>query len=112
MALSQPEKRRFSRINLRAPIRYQILGSSEFDNTLSDNISVGGLSFIGEKFIAPATSLMLEINVLSRILRPAGKISWVSPLPHSERNRLGVEFTELNPKEKNYLEDYINMVTA
>lgn len=111
MEIAQNEKRRFPRIHLRTPIRYQIRGQPEFDNTVSENISTGGIGFTTSKFIPPATALMLEINLLSRFLRPIGEIAWVSPLPHSDRNRVGIEFIELDATEKNFLNDYINMQT-
>lgn len=109
MVIKVEEKRNFPRVNLRTNIRYQARGEPEFSNTLTENISVGGVGLIGEEFIAPSTPLMLEINVLSRILRPMGRIAWALPLPHSDRNRLGIEFLELNPIEKNYLTDFIDM---
>lgn len=109
MEIKVQEKRQFPRINLHAPIRYQIRGDSQFDSSFSENISRGGLGCICNKFIAPATAVMLEINILSRILRPIGKIIWSSPLPHSDRNRLGIEFLEFDHNEKNYLTNYIDM---
>lgn len=109
MAIKPEEKRQFPRIGLRIPIRFQIRGLPQFDNAISDNISVGGLGFTGERFIAPSTPVMLEIDVLSRILHSAGKIAWSHALPHSNRNRLGVEFVELSCSEKAYLSDYIDM---
>ena len=107
--IDQKDKRRFPRISLRAPLRYQIRGVPEFNHAICDNISSGGISFTGEQFIPTATTLMLEINVLSRILRPVGKIAWSQSLPHSDRKRLGVEFLELNHVDKNYLSDYLDM---
>lgn len=106
------EKRLTPRIKLSTPLRYQIRGEPEFNTTVSDDISVGGLSFYESKFIAPKTPLNLEINVLSRILRPMGRVAWSSPLPHSDRYRLGIEFLEFNLKEKDYLSDYIDMQTG
>jgi c-di-GMP-binding flagellar brake protein YcgR len=103
------EKRRFPRIKLKSPMRYQIRGLPDFDNAICDNISAGGIGFLSNKFIAPRTLVMLEINLLSRILRPIGKIAASVPLPHCDRNRLGVEFLELDNKEKLYLQNYINM---
>lgn len=103
------EKRRFPRINLRTSVRYQVRGEPEFSNNLTDNISTGGVSLTNNMFIAPSTLLMLEINILSRILRPMGKVSWSQTVPHSDRNRLGIEFLELNYNEKDYLADYIDM---
>lgn len=103
------EKRRFSRINIRAPLRYQIRGKSEFDHAISDNISVGGVSFVIDKFITPLTLLMLEINFMSRTLSPVGKVIWSAPLSHSDRYKLGIEFLELDSRQKHYLADYINV---
>ena len=109
MAVTFDEKRRFPRIRFHAPVRYQIRGFAGFNDTLSQDISLGGISFSNNKFIPPQTTVALEINVLSRILRAIGKISWSSPLPHSDGYKSGVEFLELVPEETNYLKDYLAM---
>jgi len=94
-------------------MRYQVRGTpSESDSVISNNISSCGVAFNTNKFFAPKTSLMLEIDILSRVLHPIGRVAWCQPLPHSDRNRLGVEFMEIDPLEKNYLEDYIKMQTG
>lgn len=103
------EKRQFPRIILKTPLRYQVRGRPEFNNCLSEDISVGGIGFAGDRFIAPLTNLMLEVNILSRILTPVGRVVWANSLPHSGRFRLGVEFLELNPLDKQYLADYLDM---
>jgi len=81
----------------------------DFSHAISDNISVGGLSFIDESFFPTETLLMFEINLLSRVLHPAGRVAWSQALPHCARRRTGIEFVELNQSEKNYLTDYISM---
>jgi len=112
MGFLTEEKRVSPRITLRAPLRYQIRGTSEFSDTVMDNISVGGMGFTNNKFIVPQTLVMLELNILSRMLRPIGKISWTSSVPHSERYRLGIEFLELDHTDKNYLSDFVDMQTG
>ena len=109
MVLNIKEKRQFPRINLRTALRCQVRGDSRFGNAISDNLSTNGVSFVSERFIAPSTPVMLEINLLARVLRPIGRIIWNSPLPHSDRNRLGVQFIEIDPTEKRYLADFIEM---
>ncbi|MCX5706358.1 MAG: PilZ domain-containing protein [Candidatus Omnitrophica bacterium] len=109
MALKPKYKRQFSRIDLHAPLRYQVRGYAEFANAISDNVSLGGMAFNAHRFLAPETTIMLEVNLLSRILHPIARIKWCQPLPHSDRSRLGVEFLEFNQIEKNYLSDYIDM---
>ncbi|MFH1457713.1 MAG: PilZ domain-containing protein [Candidatus Omnitrophota bacterium] len=111
MVLRPEDKRQFLRINLRTALRCQVRGESRFRNAISDNLSTNGVSFVADRFIAPSTPVMLEINVLSKVLRPIGRIVWSQPLPHSDRNRLGVKFIELDLMEKNYLKDFINMHT-
>jgi len=107
---NQEVRRRFQRIGLRAQMRYSVRGAaSEFANVVSNNISSGGVGFNSDRYIAPQTPLMLEIDVLSKVLHPVGKVAWCQSLPRSYRNSLGVEFVEMDPLEKNYLQDYINM---
>ncbi len=110
--LKKEEKRRFRRIELHTPVRYQVRGNTEFDNTVTENISEGGLAFSVLKFIPPATPVMLELSLLCRTLYPIGKISWCQPLPHSDKNRLGIEFIEFDQTEKTFLSDYVNIKTG
>lgn len=110
MPISLEEKRRFPRIKLSCLLHYKIRGIvTLFNNTISDNLSLGGISFVNNKFIASKTLIMLEINILSQILKPLGRIVWSSALPHSDKYRIGVEFLEMDHQEKNYLKDYIDM---
>lgn len=112
MAIRQAERRRFPRFNYHTPIRYEIVGEPEFDNAVSDDISVGGLSFISHKFIAPATELVLEVYIFSRLLRMMGKIVWASRLPHSDRNKFGIEFIQFDPLEKDHLASCLEVATG
>ena len=109
--MQEEEKRRFKRVDLHAPVRYQIRGEPDFSNTLSDNISAGGIAFSSPKFIPPSTKVMLEMSLLSRMLNPIGVVSWCQPLPHSDRNRLGIEFLEISSSQRSFLSDYINIKT-
>ncbi|MCK9430303.1 MAG: PilZ domain-containing protein [Candidatus Omnitrophica bacterium] len=103
------ENRIFPRVGFYSQIRYQVRGKQDFDNVLGNDISCGGLKFTSEKFIPVSTLLMLEINVLNRVLRPFGKVAWSMPLAHSDRNQTGVEFVDFDKLEKNYLKDFVNL---
>ena len=108
--LARKEEMRFSpRVDLRSQMRYQLRGKSDFANAVSSDISCGGLRFTADRFIPTSTPVMLEINVLNRVLRPIGKVAWSMPLAHSDRNQLGIEFIEFGILEKNYLRDFVNM---
>jgi hypothetical protein len=112
MAIRWEEKRISPRIRLRAPLRYHILGTREFANAVSNDISTKGLSFINNRFIAPKISLALEIQLLSRLMRATGKVAWANPLAHSDKYRLGVEFLELGKEDQVFLNDFIDMHTG
>jgi len=103
------DKRRFFRVKLQSPVRFQIRGKPESNNAITDNVSTGGLCFNNDKFISPDTLLMLEFNVLSRFLNPIGRVAWVNSLPRSERFKLGVEFVEFDTNSRNFLNDYVNL---
>jgi len=108
MASIIKNNRRFPRVELRTPVSYQVRGESRIDNTICDNISMGGLGFVSERFIPPTTPLMLEINILSRTLRAVGKVTRTQSLPHSYRNRIGLEFVELGLRDKEFLSEYVS----
>ncbi|MDD5561276.1 MAG: PilZ domain-containing protein [Candidatus Omnitrophica bacterium] len=103
------ENRRFPRVDFHSQVHCQLSGKPDFENVLSSDISYGGLKFTSEKFIPVSTPVMLEINVLNRVLKPIGRIAWSTTLAHSDRNQTGVEFTEFDLPERNYLMDFVNM---
>ena len=105
------ESRRFPRIRYTSPIRLQIRGTNRFCRTVGENVSETGMSFVNDGFIAPSTPVMLELEVLSRVLHPIGKIVWTSPFLHSDRYRLGTEFVEFDASDRKFLSDYINLNT-
>ncbi len=109
---NQKENRRALRLNFNSRIRYQLRGKPEFDRGVSKDISCGGLRFVNEQFIPTESLLMLEINVLNRIIRPIGKVAWSQALAHSNRNQMGIEFIEFNHTDQKYLFDFIAMQTA
>ena len=105
----QKENRCFPRLKFQSMIRYQFRGKPDFDSGISRDISYGGLRLTNEQFIPTSTLVMLEINVLNRVLRPIGKVAWSQSLAHSNRNQTGIEFVELNRVEQDYLKDFIDM---
>jgi c-di-GMP-binding flagellar brake protein YcgR len=111
MATKFEEKRKCPRISLHSPLCFWIKGTHSFNNTVSSDISLKGVGCLNDNFIAPETPVILEISLASLFLRPAGRIVWSAPLPHSDRYRLGIEFLEMDPKDRGALAEYIDMQT-
>lgn len=91
------------------PVRIQARGAERFSHTVGEDVSETGLGFINDDFIAPSTSVMMEIEVLARVLHPIGKIVWASPYPHSNKYRLGTEFIEFDSDERKFLSEYVQL---
>ena len=62
-----------------------------------------------DRFFPPGINLNLELNILSRIINPVGRVVWSQPFTRSDRYQMGIEFVEINPQDRGYLADYINM---
>lgn len=101
------EKRIFPRVRLRAPVYYQVRGNPAGGSTLSDDISLGGIALTADSFLPTETIIGLKIFVLSRVIQPIGKVVWLTGQPHSAKYRIGIRFVEIDPREKEYLSDYI-----
>jgi hypothetical protein len=111
MSVGTLEKRHFARVPCRLPVKYHLRGRAAFSNVLSDDISINGISFSNDKFIAPNTYVGFEISIFSTMLTPIGRVVWVNRLAYTPRYRVGVEFIELGQGGRNYLGDYIAMQT-
>jgi c-di-GMP-binding flagellar brake protein YcgR len=103
------EKRRSARISVNTPLRCQIRGVAESNNAVMEDIGIGGIRFINDKFIPTDTYVNLELNILSKVIATTGKIVRVNSLPYSHKFELGIEFLEFDPLQKKYLTDYMSM---
>ncbi len=112
MSVNWTEKRRSPRISIKAPVRYQIRGKPEANNAISGDISIGGLGFINDRFIAPDNCLNLEINLSPQMINTTGRVVRADSLPRSDRYRLGIEFLELDYQQKQFLSGYISKHTG
>lgn len=108
MPLQREERRRFPRINLKTPVCWQMRGVSEINNSVNGDIGLGGIGFTDDKFIAANAYINLQLNMASRLINMTGRIANVCFLPYSDKYRLGIEFIEVDQKEKKLLADYIN----
>ena len=109
MTTKVENRRLFPRADVNVPVNCHVRGSGASSTCVLKDISVGGLSFTADEYRAPETILNLEVNLLSRVIQAAGKVAWVSPMPHSYRYSVGVEFIEMDPVQKRFLSDYMGM---
>jgi len=108
MKKPREEKRLFTRVPLKLPLRYRIIGQKNIQGASLRDISVVGAGFTCDKFIAPDTYMRFEIGVPLKIIFPVGRVVWAHPLAHSDRYRIGVEFTKMSYSERCNLADCID----
>jgi hypothetical protein len=103
------ESRLFPRLDFSGSVSCQVRGAKEIGRSVSEDISLSGIKFISDSFIPPQTPVMLEINLLSQVVRPIAQIVWSSPFPRQNKFHLGARFLEWDPQDKKRLNDYITM---
>jgi hypothetical protein len=103
------EKRIIPRVKLKVPLRYQIVNTPEAAQSISEDVSPKGISFINSSFIAPNALVKLDLYIQSKILSPLGRVTWSQLVPHSNRYRVGVEFTDFCEGEEKYLTELIDL---
>lgn len=101
--------RQTPRVTFKSALRWQVRGTPQSSTTLSDDLSEKGIKFSAAQFIAPKTEVMLELNVLSRVIHPIARIVWASPLSRSNRFNIGAQFLEIDAQEQKALSDFISM---
>ena len=101
------QQRRFPRVGIKVPVRYQMRGYPQIGNTLSEDISIQGVRMLGERYVVPETALDLQINLKAHVIRVTGKIAWSNVIPRSDRHHMGIEFLEVEPEERVYLANFI-----
>lgn len=113
MIEKKDDRRRFDRLDLHADLRYQLRGqAAEPSMAVTNNVSAGGVALNVDKFIPVSTLLNIDINLMPRVLSFIGQVAWCQGLSHSDRFRIGVEFLEVDPAERDFLQDYIKMQTG
>ena len=99
-------------MNAKFPIRYQMKRGGFFASASTQDVSISGTRLNADRFFPSGLNLRLELNILSKVIKPIGRVVWSRSLPPSGRYQMGIEFIKVDPQEKNYLSDYINMKTA
>ncbi len=118
------ERRKYYRINCELDIRYKYVSQftdikeAKFQETKSDNVSVGGILFCGviPDFNYIPKMFLNEISVLIYMFLPrqTEALKALSVLKHLEilnkdikLFRMGVEFVEISSEHKNILSEFI-----
>ena len=103
------ERRSSSRIRAYRPVRLQIPSTLRIMETLTKDLSVGGICCISTVPFPVTAELNLEIG-LSTGREPImlrGKMSWFRMLPHSDQFDIGMSFVNPSAQDIRRLSTYL-----
>ena len=115
------ERRQNERISLVFRARYRVVKNGKRDQkeSLTDNLSIGGLKLLIYEKMRAGDEIDLEIDVPPKeLLKCRGKIIWVKEIHQEERGKeelgkrsflIGVSFTQLSPQVLERLKSFINI---
>lgn len=110
------EKRKTPRFRMSVPVEYKKLrGTPEaLKGSLAKDLSVGGVRFITDEFMAFTARLVLDIMLPlpERPVSAVSKIAWIKKLPIGDKYEIGNQFLEMSKDDKNRLSNYLERITT
>jgi hypothetical protein len=107
------ERRASSRVRAYRPVRLHLPRSPRVLETLTKDLSVGGVCCISPTAFPISTELNLEF-VLSTgegSITARGRTTWFRSLPHSEQFDLGITFLDMPETDKRRLSVYLGRLS-
>lgn len=102
------EKRRAFRLKRNLPIHCELRSEGKYVNTLTRDISEGGVKIITDSFIPRLSRMTLCINMADgKLIETNGEVKWMNRIPYSYRYRLGLEFRDIDAKVKSDIAKYV-----
>ena len=106
------EKRRYKRAGSALSIQYKNLRkiNDPAGESLSRNISEGGVCFQTSKFISLACRLIVEISIPTSLkpIKAISKVAWIRKISSGDQYELGNQFLEISKEDKSIITDYVS----
>lgn len=101
------ERRKSVRKDIRVPIKYHMEKIAH--GVLTRDLSVGGLSFVANHFLAKSVKLPVTV-AFSSVDHPfsiMSTVAWVSSMPYGEQFCIGIKFDEMDSYYKKQIETFV-----
>lgn len=109
------ERRRFQRIDSHLPVRYRNLKTTTVpSDSLTNDISEGGIRFNTGEFISLACRLVVEITIptVQRPIKAISKVAWIRKTSSGDEYELGNQFLEISKEDRALITDYVNRISS
>ena len=103
------ERRSSPRVRAYLPLRLRTPGTPQTLETLTKDLSLGGVRCISPTVCPVSTEVGLELILATgdEPLALRGKTAWFRTIPESDQFDFGIVFVELSPQNKRRLSVYI-----
>jgi c-di-GMP-binding flagellar brake protein YcgR len=108
--MQTPERRQSKRLIINLPVTFEYLGSPRiYGETSTKDISTTGIRMNMDGFFAPNANFLVKLKFpeVDRVVESTAKIVWSHRVSYSDQYRAGLQFSDINPLFKKWLEEYI-----
>lgn len=108
------ERRRFRRVACMLPVRIYPTGEHKVIETLTKDLSAGGLKCLSPipKPVATSVSLELTLGHGELPVNLRAKVAWFQSVPRSDQFYMGLCFLDLSDEEHKRLSRYIENIST
>ncbi len=112
MEQNNSERRKYVRVGVSLLISYIVIdGSQESKESITENISGGGMMIPLKEKLAVGTYLKLQLDLLKKRkkIQLEAKVVWLRPIPDEQgyTYKAGIEFINLNFAKRNVISNYV-----
>lgn len=104
------ERRTYSRIDISFPVECNILPKRNYFYTVSKDLSSAGVKILSNDFLSKGNFLKVNINLIDNVINLKAKVAWCNKERVCERYSAGLEFIEINEKDRVMLSDFLNKI--
>lgn len=110
----EQDRRKFPRLQCRLPVRLYPKQEPRVIETLTKDLSLGGLRCVSRHERAAGMPLSVELLLESgeRPMNIRGHVTWSRPIQDSEQFDIGVAFSAFPDMSKKRLSTYLDRLTA
>jgi len=104
------ERRQYRRVNVSFPVECKVLHQRGYFYTVSKDLSIGGARILSDKFLPKGNLIKVNINLINRVVGLKAKVAWCNKERIAERYSAGLEFLEMDERNKETLVSFLSTV--
>lgn len=104
------ENRKAPRARISFPLKCEIGEKTSYFNSVSKDLSNGGVRVLSEQFVTPGDTINVNINLIEKMISARAKIVWCNESDYGQRYLFGAEFVDMTEDDKNTLRSFLSLI--